>query len=193
MEHWNSPYADLAARQVASFVKTGRGLALEDARTVCAAKALWSTPGACFVSIKETGGILRGCIGTLFPATPSLGEEILANAVSACSRDPRFFPVTPPELPELVISVDVLSAPEPISSPEALDPRKYGVLLSRGGARGVLLPDLEGVDTVEEQLRIACAKAGLSSLHGVQLARFTVERHHGARKSSSSGDPSGSV
>ena len=172
-------HASLAACQIARFVRTGCGLSVDEARSRYPDEALWGPPGACFVSIKGSDGSLRGCIGTILPTTPSLGEEILTNAVAACSQDPRFLPVTSPELPGLRISVDVLSAPEPISSPEELDPRKYGVIVSRGRARGLLLPDLPGVDSVEEQLRIACAKAGLASPQGVQLARFTVERYDG--------------
>ena len=193
MERGQISYADLAACQVAHFVTTGESLSKETARELCSDAALWSVPGACFVSIKEADGSLRGCIGTIFPATASLGEELLANAVAACSRDPRFLPVTPSELPDLVISVDVLSTPELVPSMEALNPRKYGVVVSRGGARVVLLPDLQGVYSVEEQLRIACAKAGLTSLRGVRIERFTVERHYGSGQRPSSEDHSGSA
>ena len=115
-----------------------------------------------FVSL-HAHGQLRGCIGTTGPTTESVAWEIVQNAVSACSRDPRFPPVTVSELDSLEYSVDVLGQPEPISSPAELDVKKYGVIVSCGGRRGLLLPDLEGVDTVEQQIDIARQKGGISS------------------------------
>ena len=103
--------------------------------------------------------------------------EIIANAVSASTRDPRFPPMTKDELDDVIFSVDVLSEPETISGIEELDPKKYGVIVSRGYRRGVLLPDLEGVDTSEQQVQIAAMKAGLHDIEGVTLERFTVERY----------------
>lgn len=122
----------------------------------------------CFVSIKKNGQ-LRGCIGTTGPAHSSLAEEICGNAVSAGTRDPRFSAVRPDELPELVYDVDVLGTPEPVDSIDALDCRRYGVIVSTAdGRRGLLLLDLDGVDTVDEQLRIAARKGDidLGSDHG---------------------------
>lgn len=139
--------------------------------------ALWAPSRACFVSIKTADGALRGCIGTIFPAQPNLAREIMANAVSAATRDPRFPPMTAREAAEAVFSVDVLSPPEPIDSLDQLDPARWGVIVSRGPHRGLLLPDLEGVDTVEKQITIAAQKAGLRSLDGVSLERFSVTRH----------------
>jgi AmmeMemoRadiSam system protein A len=129
-----------------------------------------------FVSIHESGA-LRGCIGTILPTTSCIAEEIIENAVSACSRDPRFDPVTPEELPWLEINVDVLSEPEDIDSPDQLDVKKYGVIVSCGGRRGLLLPDLDGVDTVEQQIRIAMQKGGIREGEDIKLQRFTVTRH----------------
>lgn len=131
-----------------------------------------------FVSLKKNGQ-LRGCIGTIAPTRASLAEEIVANAVSAGLHDPRFPPVTEAELPELVYDVDVLGEPEPVRGPEELDPHRYGVIVSApGGRRGLLLPGLDGVDTVDEQLRIAARKGGIAlSEEGVTLERFVVERH----------------
>ncbi|MBR1671537.1 MAG: AMMECR1 domain-containing protein, partial [Fretibacterium sp.] len=123
------------------------------------------------------GGGLRGCIGTLSPAWPSLDREIIENAVLASTRDPRFPPMERRELADAVFSVDVLSEPEPVDSMGQLDPRAYGVIVSKGFQRGVLLPDLEGVDTVERQVMIAAQKAGLHTLDGVKLERFRVERY----------------
>lgn len=141
------------------------------------ASPLWEEHQACFVSIKKKNGELRGCIGTLSPLCASLDMEIIANAVSASTRDPRFPPMTKGELDDVIFSVDVLYEPEIISGIEGLDPKKYGVIVSRGYRRGVLLPDLEGVDTSEQQVQIAAMKAGLYDLEGVTLERFTVERY----------------
>ena len=129
-----------------------------------------------FVSLKKKGE-LRGCIGTLQPTRDNIALEIIQNAVSAATQDPRFPPVTSSELDELEYSVDVLSKPERISGKEELDPKKYGVIVKSGEHRGLLLPDLEGVDTPEKQIRIAAMKAGISSDKGMELYRFEVKRY----------------
>ncbi|NLV57133.1 MAG: AmmeMemoRadiSam system protein A [Clostridiales bacterium] len=129
-----------------------------------------------FVSLHKDGQ-LRGCIGTTSATTPSVAEEILQNAVGACARDPRFDPLTTQELPLLEYSVDVLGAAEPIASPEQLDVKRYGVIVSSGRRLGLLLPDLDGVDTVEEQIAIAKRKAGIRPNEKVDLQRFEVVRH----------------
>jgi len=131
-----------------------------------------------FVSLHERGK-LRGCIGTYLPQQKNVASEIVKNAISAATRDPRFPAVRGSELDELEISVDVLSPPEPVPSKEALDPDKYGVIVSKGWQRGLLLPNLEGVNTVEEQLTIAKQKAGLSGIpdENVEIQRFTVARY----------------
>lgn len=127
------------------------------------------------MSLKKRG-LLRGCIGTYEPTEESLAEEIIVNAIRAATEDPRFPPVTAGELPELTVSVDVLSPPEPCAEQD-LDPKRYGVIVAAGWRRGLLLPDLPGVDTVEEQLRIAKLKAGIPPGEPCRLWRFTVERH----------------
>lgn len=129
-----------------------------------------------FVSIKKHGE-LRGCIGTISPVTGSIAEEILRNAVSAGVEDPRFPPVGEDELDELVYSVDVLSEAEPIDSMEELDVKRYGVIVSAGRRRGLLLPNLEGVNTVAEQVLIARKKAGILDNEEFKLERFEVIRH----------------
>ncbi len=129
-----------------------------------------------FVSIHKQGR-LRGCIGTIAPTQRNLALEIIHNAVSACSRDPRFEPIGPEELKYLEISVDVLGEPEDIVSERELDVKRYGVIVTRGGRRGLLLPDLEGVDTPEEQIAIARRKAGIGPKEPVSLQRFEVVRH----------------
>lgn len=129
-----------------------------------------------FVSIKKHGS-LRGCIGTVEPTRPNIVEEVMANAVSAGVRDPRFDPVEPDELDELEYSVDVLGEPEAVAGPHELDPKRYGVIVSGGGRQGLLLPDIEGVDTVEEQLAIARRKAGIAPDEPVTIKRFEVVRY----------------
>lgn len=129
-----------------------------------------------FVSLKKDGR-LRGCIGTIQAVQASLAEEIIYNAVSACSKDPRFEPVSQEELEHLTIHVDVLGDTERIDSPEELDVKRYGVIVTSGYRRGLLLPNLEGVDTVEEQIAIARQKAGIGGTEEVELERFEVVRH----------------
>ncbi|MBQ1787754.1 MAG: AmmeMemoRadiSam system protein A, partial [Erysipelotrichaceae bacterium] len=129
-----------------------------------------------FVSIHKEG-LLRGCIGTIAPTRKNVAQEIIANAVSACSRDPRFSPVGEDELKDLEISVDVLGETEDISSPEELDVKRYGVIVSCGERRGLLLPDLDGVDTIEEQIDIARKKGGIGKDEDYTLQRFEVIRH----------------
>ncbi|MFQ6066640.1 MAG: AmmeMemoRadiSam system protein A [bacterium] len=131
-----------------------------------------------FVSLHKKGK-LRGCIGTYLPTQDSLTHEIIKNAISAATQDPRFPPVDPGEIKDLEISVDVLSKPERVKSKSELHPKKYGVIVSKGWQRGLLLPDLEGVDTVEQQLEIAKQKAGLggTSVEELDIQRFTVTRY----------------
>ena len=149
-------YVRLARYTIEAFVKTGtlpkmpQGLPEE----------LYQNRAGAFVSLKEDGR-LRGCIGTIRAVRESLAEEIMHNAVSACSEDTRFSPVEDWEVDRLTISVDVLGETEKISSPEELDVTRYGVIVTKGGRRGLLLPNLEGVDTIEEQIAIAKQKAGI--------------------------------
>lgn len=131
-----------------------------------------------FVSIHEEGR-LRGCIGTISACTNCVAQEIIDNAISASTRDPRFHKIRAEELARLEITVDVLGEAEPIDSPEQLDVKRFGVIVTKGKRRGLLLPDLDGVDTVEEQIRIAREKAGIGRFErGVQLERFEVVRHY---------------
>ncbi|HKO99093.1 MAG TPA: AmmeMemoRadiSam system protein A [Pyrinomonadaceae bacterium] len=138
---------------------------------------LLSTKGACFVSIKTRSGELRGCIGTVEPTSETLASEIIMNAISAATRDPRFAPVSPPELSDLVYSVDILALPEP-AEVEDLDPSVYGVIVEdeAGYRRGLLLPAIQGVETVTQQVEIAARKAGIPEGAPVKLQRFRVER-----------------
>lgn len=133
-------------------------------------------PAGVFVSLKKHGQ-LRGCIGTIVPTRSSAAEEIVQNAISAATNDPRFPKVDASELDELEYSVDILGRPEPVESLDQLDPSRYGVIVSRGSKRGLLLPDLEGVDTVEEQVEIARHKADIGPGEQVKLERFEVMRY----------------
>ncbi len=134
-------------------------------------------PGAVFVSLKKRGA-LRGCIGTIYPAEKTLLEEIAVNALSAGLRDPRFPPVSADELDELEYSVDVLTEPEKVEDTSQLDPQVYGVILRSGERSGLLLPALEGVDSVELQLDITRRKAGIGPREEMEIYRFQVKRYY---------------
>ena len=167
------PWVRLAWRAVEQYVRHRRTAAVPDGLP----PALTETRAGAVVSIHKQGR-LRGCIGTIAPTQPTLAEEIIQNAVSASTRDPRFPPIRPEELEQLEISVDVLGAPEDIASEDALDVRRYGVIVTRGSRRGLLLPDLDGVDTPAQQIAIARQKAGIGPDETVTLQRFEVVRHH---------------
>ncbi len=175
MKEETHPYPRLARLTLEQYL-SGQEIDETLPRRVSDDEDCWSPLSACFVSIKTRDGDLRGCIGTIFPSQPNLGLEIMANAVSAATGDPRFPPMSRPELAGARISVDVLDPPEPVTGRHQLDPRKWGVIVEKDGRRGLLLPDLEGVDTVDKQLAIAAGKAGLRSLDGVRIQRFRVRR-----------------
>ena len=130
---------------------------------------------ACFVSLK-LGGRLRGCIGTLRPSRRNLEAEVQANAVAAATRDPRFMPVKPADLDGLRVSIDVLSAGEPVDSTRLLNPARYGLIVRSGSRCGVLLPDITGVETVQQQVQICLEKAGILPSQSFSMERFVVER-----------------
>ena len=166
-------YVKLARSSVESWVKYRKHISVpEDLPDEMLARRAGT-----FVSLHEKGR-LRGCIGTVAPCCGNIAEEIINNAISACSRDPRFSPVRADELNSLEISVDVLGELEPVNSPDELDVKKYGVVVSCKGRRGLLLPDLDGVDTVKEQIDIARQKGGISASEPYKLERFEVVRHY---------------
>ncbi|HAZ27551.1 TPA: AmmeMemoRadiSam system protein A [Candidatus Acetothermia bacterium] len=169
--HSHDPYVDLARSSIAAQAQGCPRPALP----ADIPPELLSRQAGVFVSVKKKGK-LRGCIGTYRPTEPTLAEEIIENAVRAATEDPRFPALRADELPEIEISVDVLSPPEGCTEGD-LDPQRYGVIVESGWRRGLLLPSLPSVDTVEEQLRIAKRKAGLGPDEPCQLFRFTVERH----------------
>ena len=166
------PYVRLARETVESWVLERKTPEVPE----WAAEEMKRDRAGVFVSIHEDGR-LRGCIGTFLPTRENIAREIISNAVSASTRDPRFDAVRPDELDKLEINVDVLSAPEKISGPEELDVKRYGVIVSSGSKRGLLLPDLDGVDTVEEQIDIARRKGGIREGEKITLERFEVVRH----------------
>lgn len=133
-------------------------------------------PAGVFVSLKKQGQ-LRGCIGTFEPACACVAEEIVANALAAAFRDPRFPPVSAEELPFITYSVDILTPPQPVADPGSLDPKKHGLIVEAGWRRGLLLPDIEGVDTVEQQKHICCLKAGIAPHEPMRFYCFEVRRY----------------
>lgn len=165
-------YVQLARNAVEAYVR-GRKV-LEVPKNL--PKEMYTEQAGAFVSIKENGA-LRGCIGTIQATQTCIAEEIIGNAISASSRDYRFSPIEEGELDKLTISVDILGPREPIDSADELDVLRYGVIVTKGNKRGLLLPNLEGVDTVEEQIAIAKRKAGIGISEKVALERFEVVRH----------------
>ena len=164
------PLVELARNTIETYVRTHRSIEPPADLT----PEMREQAGV-FVSLHEKGE-LRGCIGTFGPAEPNVAQEIIQNAISSATRDPRFPPVTPAELPHLEINVDVLTAPQAIQGPEELDPKRYGVIVESGRRRGLLLPDLAGVDTVAYQVEIARRKAGIGLHEPAKLYRFEVRR-----------------
>lgn len=167
------PWVKLARLSLETYVRTGDPLGRLPAGLP---QELTSQAAGAFVSLHKDGR-LRGCIGTIAPTQRNVAWEIIQNAISAGIRDPRFPAVRARELDELEYSVDVLGEPETVDSPDQLDPRQYGVIVSCGQRRGLLLPDLEGVDTVAQQLDIARQKGGIGAEDPYQIQRFQVVRH----------------
>lgn len=166
-------YVRLARKSMEEYVRTGKVIEIPNGLP----EEMYRQKAGVFVSIKKEGN-LRGCIGTLAAACPSVAEEIVYNAISASTNDPRFSPIEPSELDRLTISVDVLGEMEKIESPDLLDVKKYGVVVTKGRKRGLLLPNLDGIESVEEQIAIARQKAGIHEGETVSLERFEVVRHY---------------
>ena len=168
----SDPYVKLARESLESYILSRKILNVPQDLPA----DLTARRAGAFVSIHEHGQ-LRGCIGTISPVRSNLAEEIIFNAISASTRDPRFPPIRKGELPFLEINVDVLGEPEDVESEDDLDVKRYGVIVTKGLRRGLLLPDLDGVDTVQQQIAIAKQKAGIASYEKVSLQRFEVVRH----------------
>ena len=166
-------YVNLARQSLEHYVKNNSPMSMPDGLPA----EMLNTAAGTFVSVHKNGQ-LRGCIGTFLPTKDCVAQEIMANAISAATRDPRFNPITEDELKWLDINVDVLSEPEEIDSMDELDVKKYGVIVESGYKRGLLLPDLDGVDSVEEQVDIARRKGGIGPSEKIKLYRFEVVRHY---------------
>lgn len=171
METKPHPYVALAVRSVRHYLEHGVPLPCPENLT----EDLLQPKGA-FVTIKNRGK-LRGCIGELNPTHDNLAVEIIQNAVAAASRDPRFAPVSIDEIKNLTISIDVLTPLEKVNDVSQLDCKKFGLTVTSIDKQGVLLPDLEGVDTVAEQLRICLKKSRISENESYEIHRFEVERY----------------
>jgi AmmeMemoRadiSam system protein A len=171
--HAHHPLVQLAWATIKAYVREGRVLRPEEAPVPIEGK-----PAGVFVTLHtRSTGELRGCIGTIEPTQPSLAQEVIHNAISAATRDPRFPPVAPHELDDLVIDVSVLYPPEPIASLDQLDPKQYGVIVQRGPRRGLLLPDIPGIDDARTQVALARQKAWIGPDEPVQLFRFRVDKY----------------
>ena len=166
------PYVKLARLSLETYIREGHMISLPESIP----EEMKKERAGAFVSIHKQGK-LRGCIGTIEPTTKSIAQEIIRNAVSAATQDPRFDPITEEELKWLEISVDVLGKPEKIASLSQLDVKRYGVIVTCGYRRGLLLPDLDGVDTPQQQVSIAMQKGGIREGENYQLKRFEVIRH----------------
>ncbi|MBR5089054.1 MAG: AmmeMemoRadiSam system protein A [Ruminiclostridium sp.] len=166
-------YVKLAVKSLESYILHGEHISVPAGLP----PEMLNTQAGAFVSIHKHGQ-LRGCIGTIAPTTSCVAEEIITNAISASTRDPRFDPITADELEWLEVNVDVLGEPENIPSADMLDVKRYGVIVTSGYKRGLLLPDLDGVDTVEQQIGIARRKAGIGAGENIKLQRFEVVRHY---------------
>lgn len=173
MTERHHPLVQLARATIGRYVRDGKKLKPKEAPA-----PVEGEPAGVFVTLHtRSTGELRGCIGTIGPTEKSLAQEVINNAISAATRDPRFRPVRPDELDDLVIDVSVLYPPEPIASEAELDPKRYGVIVERGWQRGLLLPDIPGIDDVKTQLWYARRKAGLGDDEPVELFRFRVEKY----------------
>ncbi len=165
-----SPLAELARKAVEGYIRYGKNYKPAELTPEMAEKA------GVFVCLKRSGQ-LRGCIGTFEPCRDNVAGETVENAISSATRDPRFPPVTPEELDDLTYSVDILGQPEPVAGIDQLDVKRYGVIVEAGPRRGLLLPDLEGVDSPQQQIAICRQKAGIGPDEPVKLYRFEVRRY----------------
>ena len=162
---------DLARKAVEEYIVSGKETEIEEAEL----PDILKKEAGVFVTLKKDGN-LRGCMGTFRPVQKNAAYEIISNAMTAAENDPRFPELRKEELNEIKISVDILSEPEQVRDISELDPKKYGILVKGGHQTGLLLPDLEGIDTAKKQLNTAKRKAGLREDADVKIYRFTVSR-----------------
>ena len=168
-----NPYVLLAKEAVEKYVEERMIIA----PTKDLPKEFFERKAGVFVTI-EKDGRLRGCIGTYLPVRDNIGEEIIHNAIAAAVEDDRFGAIKKTELPHLSYIVYFLNKPEKVSDLAELDPKKFGIIVKAGRRSGLLLPDLEGVNTVAEQIAICCQKGGIMlKQDNVEIYKFTVEKH----------------
>ncbi|HCW54031.1 MAG TPA: AMMECR1 domain-containing protein [Clostridium sp.] len=168
----NNPYTKLARENLMYYYS--HGSKITDLSNI--PEELLNKKSGVFVSLKKFGS-LRGCIGTILPVTDSIAQEIINNSISAAMNDPRFPAIEEEELYDIDISVDVLTTPVKAEK-EELNPKHYGVIVSKGYKKGLLLPDLEGIDTVEKQLQIACDKGEIDYFSdNYNIEKFEVIRY----------------
>ena len=166
------PLVSLAIRSVQHHIEKGRPLPWPDPLPEA-----METQAGTFVSIKKNS-LLRGCIGTIQPKYANLAEEVIRNSIKAASEDPRFPSIEKKELDQLTISVDVLTAPEKIDDPSSLEVKRYGLIVRHKGRQGLLLPDLENIKSVDQQLKVCLKKGGIKESDPYELFRFEVKRFH---------------
>ena len=175
------PLVSLAKSAVENYIKEGKIIKPSEDLPEFFSKKKSGT----FVTI-EKDGQLRACIGTYLPTQPNVAQEVIHTAVAAASEDYRFGPIDKEELPRLSYAVYILDEPEPIKDHKELDPKKFGIIVktasdNKAFARksGLLLPSLPGIDTAEQQIDIACQKAGIDpNQEEIVIYRFTAEKYH---------------
>jgi AmmeMemoRadiSam system protein A len=173
MEHEEHPLVQLARATIEAYVRDGRVLRPDEAPA-----PISGGPSGVFVTIHtRSTHDLRGCIGTIQATEPSLAEEVIHNAIAAATRDPRFPPMSPAELGDLEIDVSVLYPAEKIASIHELDPQRYGVIVQHGRRRGLLLPDIPGIDDAETQVEMARQKAWIGPGEPMEMWRFRVDKY----------------
>lgn len=166
------PYVKWAIKVIETYIKNGIKVSIENNLP----EELFIRKAGCFVTLHNSDGSLRGCIGTIEPVYENLAKEIRENAISAATTDPRFSAVSINELEDIQVTVDILSNLEYVEDTDELDPNYYGIVVESGWRRGVLLPDLEGIDSIEKQIKIAKMKAGIYGNEPLDIYKFSVER-----------------
>ncbi len=169
-----NPYITLAKNAIEKYVTSGEILTLPDGLP----SEFYEKRAGVFITLKKSGE-LRACIGTAYPVKNNLAGEIVTNAIAAATEDRRFGPIEESELPELSYQVSILGNPEVIKGLEDLDPKKYGIMVKGVfGKSALLLPDLDGIDTIDEQIDAVCAKAGIDRMEGdYSIYSFDVEKY----------------
>ncbi len=166
-------YVKLAKNAVKTYLESGEIISPADDLP----KKMLEEKAGVFVSLHQKSGELRGCIGTFLPTQENIAQETIKNSLAAAFNDPRFPPVRKKELKDLVFKVDLLSQPKPAQEKD-LDPKKYGLIIfTSDGRRSLLLPDIPGIETPEQQVKICCQKAGISPREEIKIKTFTVKRH----------------